>query len=90
MSLINWGDPDTYWLTVTNIALGAIVLICFAVAVGGVAHEFVSRFRKRRRIEAEIDRDMRLLDDHAFDIPGFGITMADGGEKLPPKKEGQK
>jgi hypothetical protein len=33
-------------------------------------------------VSAEIDRDMQMLnDDHAFHVPGLGITMADGGEK---------
>lgn len=84
MSLLNWNDPQTYWLNVTNLILGIIIAICMVVMVGGIADEFISRFRKRRRIEAEIDRDMRHLDDdHAFQVPGLGITMADGGEKLP-------
>lgn len=82
MSLLNWGDPETRWLTVTNLILGVVVVLCALIMVGGVVHEIVSRFRKRRRINAELDRDMRLLnDDHAFDVPGLGITMADGGEK---------
>lgn len=53
--------------------------------LGGIAHEFISRARKRRRIDAELDRDMRLFnDDHAFDSPTLGITMADGGEQHKP------
>jgi hypothetical protein len=56
-----------------------------AVMLGGIAHEFISRARKRRRIDAELDRDMRLFnDDHAFDSPTLGITMADGGEQHKP------
>jgi len=85
VSLLNWSDPDSTWLNITNIALGVVVLVCVAVMLGGVAHEFISRLRQRRRIEAELDRDMRLLnDDHAFDSPSLGITMADGGEKRKP------
>ena len=85
MSLLNWSDPDTTWLNLTNIVLGAVIALCALVMVGGVVHEFISRLRKRRRIEAELDRDMRLLnDDHAFDSPTLGITMADGGEKRKP------
>lgn len=85
MSLLNWSDPDTTWLNITNLALGVIVVVCAIVMLGGIAHEFISRARKRRRIDAELDRDMRLLnDDHAFDSPHLGITMADGGEKRKP------
>jgi len=85
VSLLNWSDPDSTWLNITNIFLGIAVVFCVAVMLGGVAHEFISRARKRRRIDAELDRDMRLLnDDHAFDSPHLGITMADGGEKHNP------
>ena len=73
---------ETYWLTVTNVILGGVVAVCVVIMVGGIAHEMIARLRKRRSIDAELDRDMRLLnDDHAFDVPGLGITMADGGEK---------
>jgi hypothetical protein len=85
VSLLNWSDPDSTWLNITNIVLGVVVALCAAVMLGGIAHEFISRARKRRRIDAELDRDMRLLnDDHAFDSPNLGITLADGGEKRKP------
>jgi len=85
VSLLSFSDPDSTWLTITNIILGAVVILCVAIMLGGIAHEFISRARKRRRIDAELDRDMRLLnDDHAFDSPNLGITMADGGEKHEP------
>lgn len=82
MSLLNWNDPETHWLIVTNVVLGVIVALCVLIMAGGIAQELIARVSKRRRINAELDRDMRLLnDDHAFDVPGLGITMADGGEK---------
>ncbi len=82
MSLLNFSDPDSTWLNITNIALGVVVLLCALIMLGGIAHEFISRARKRHLIDAELDRDMRLLnDDHAFGSPNLGITMADGGEK---------
>ena len=82
LSLLNWSDPDSAWLNITNLALGVVVVLCAAIMVVGIAYELIARARKRRRIEAELDRDMQLLnDEHAFDSPGLGITMADGGEK---------
>lgn len=85
MALLNWSDPETTWLNVTNILLGVVVALCLFIMLGGIAHELISRLRKRRSIAAELDRDMRLLnDDHAFTSPQLGITMADGGE---PHKE---
>ncbi len=80
---------DNYWLTATNLALGAIVLICAVVVAATVAREVAARWYKRAKISAELDRDMRQLakefDDHAFLDPTLGITMADGGEKIEPK-----
>jgi len=85
VSLLNSSDPDSTWLIITNIVLGVAVVLCAAVMLGGIAHEFISRARQHRRIDAELDRDMRLLDDdHAFDSPSLGITMADGGEQHKP------
>jgi hypothetical protein len=79
---LNWSDPDTTWLNITNLVLGVVVVLCAVIMLGGIAHEFISRARKRRRIDAELDRDMRMFnDDHAFDSRDLGITMADGGEK---------
>ena len=85
VSLLNWSDPDTVWLTITNIVLGAVAALCVVVMAGGIIHEAIARIRKRRRIEAEIDRDMQMFnDERAFHSPGLGITMADGGEKRKP------
>lgn len=82
MSLLNWNDPETHWLIVTNVVLGLVVVLCVVIMAGGIVYEIAARRRKRRRMEAEIDRDMRRLnDDHAFSVPALGITMADGGEK---------
>lgn len=79
-------DPSTYWLTITNIGLGVVVLIC-AIAVGiGILQEVAAKRRKRLEM-ARLDREVSDLvasygDGHAFDVPGLGITMADGGEQL--------
>jgi hypothetical protein len=77
-------DPQTWWLNATNLALGVVIAICVVVMLGGIVHELVARFLKRRRIEAEIDRDMQHLDDGVFRHPELGATMADGGEPLRP------
>jgi len=50
---------NTTGVTVTNIVLGAaVVLILMATAVAMV-EEWIARIRKRRAIEAEIKRDMK-------------------------------
>jgi hypothetical protein len=84
-------DPSTYWLTVTNIALGAVTLICL-VAVGvGIVQELAARASKRAALN-KLDKEVADLvasfnDGHAFDIPSLGVTMADGGEELRKKEE---
>jgi len=71
--MFNFNDPNTLWLNVTNIVLGIVTLIC-CVAVGwGVYQDVRARIKKRVPVR---------IDDHVFVIPGLGVTMADGGERL--------
>lgn len=72
-------DPETTWLTVTNIILGAVTLVCCGVVALGIAHEVLSRQRRAREAHAG---DALLFDDHALSHAKLGLTMADGGEKL--------
>jgi len=83
-------DPSTYWLTFTNIALGAVVLICSIAVAVGVVQEIVAA-RKRRAAASAIDRELAGLAEsfagnHAFNLPNLGVTMADGGEELRNKE----
>ena len=84
-------DPSTYWLTLTNIALGVVVLICFAAVGFGVLQELAARRKKRAALSA-FDRELADLGatyvgGHAFNVPGLGVTMADGGEDLKQKEK---
>jgi hypothetical protein len=84
-------DPSTYWLNVTNIALGLVTLIC-CIAVGiGIVQELAAKRRKSAslsRIDTEVaDLVASFADGHAFHIPSLGVTMADGGEELRKKEE---
>jgi hypothetical protein len=90
---LNWSDPETFWLNATNLALGAVVLICLFVVLTAIVRAFMKDAKERKHVSAELDRDMQRLatlgpkgyaDSHAFDVPGLGLTMADGGEKLDP------
>ena len=62
-------DPSTYWLTLTNAALGIVVLIC-CIAVGiGVLQEVAARRKKRAKL-SQLDREVADLvasfqDGHA-------------------------
>ena len=77
-------DPSTYWLTVTNVVLGIVTLICCVAVAVGVLQEVMAR-RKKAASLSNIDREVADLvssfdDGHAFPLPELGMTMADGGE----------
>jgi hypothetical protein len=63
---------DTFWLNFTNIALGLVTAICVIVVAAGVLRELGYRLSHSRR----------LADDHAFESPELGVTMADGGKRV--------
>jgi len=77
---LDLGDPKTLWLNITNIALGIATVGCFAVVGWGALTEAVTRLRVRWGLMSE-------PDDHAFAVPGLGLTMADGGKKVPPNDD---
>lgn len=64
--------PDTFWLNFVNIGLGLVTLLCVLVIAAGVAVELRARWARRRAV----------ADDHAFESPELGVTMADGGERV--------
>lgn len=72
--MLDWGDPETFWLNVTNVVLGLVTLVALAVMVGAVLVEVLERVRKRVASAVE--------DAHILPVPVLGTTMADGGEKL--------
>ncbi len=80
-------NPDTLWLNLTNAALGLVVLACLLAVALAVVKEIVAR----RRASAAIDREVRDLvasyetNPHLLDVPGLGLTMADGGEIRQPE-----
>lgn len=83
-------DPSTYWLTVTNAVLGVVVLVCCVAVLVGIVQELAAR-RKKAAALSQLDREVSDLvsayGGHAFQVPGLGVTMADGGEELGDKKE---
>lgn len=84
-------DPSTYWLTITNIALGLAVVICILAVGVGVIQELGARAKKRASL-ARLDSEVAALvasynDGHAFQSPSLGLTMADGGEETGEKEE---
>jgi hypothetical protein len=76
-----------FWLNLTNIGLGVVVLLALLAVGYGVVWEFALR-RKRARGDVKMDAELGTAahDDfaHALHIPELGLTMADGGEPLKP------
>ena len=84
-------DPSTLWLTITNAALGVVVLICCVAVAIGVYQELAAK-RKKVTAMSNLDREVSGLvasyqDGHTFHLPQLGVTMADGGEQLGKKEE---
>lgn len=67
-----WLLSETFWLDLTNIALGVVTLACVGVVGFGVVQELLPRLRNRFAGE----------DDHALLTPDLGLTMADGGRRV--------
>jgi hypothetical protein len=78
--MFNWitRDPDTMWLTITNIVLGLCVLVAVAVAGIAIGRDVMAKIRERAR-----NRELFVYDAHSMMLPDLGLTMADGGEPLP-------
>ena len=84
-------DPSTLWLTITNIVLGVVVLICCGAVAIGVFQEIAAK-RKKATAMSQLDREVNDLvasfqGGHTFHLPSLGVTMADGGEELGKKEE---
>lgn len=75
--MVDWSDPQTFWLNVMNAALGVVCLVCMALFLGGVVQEIAAWMRRRSEKAVQ-------AHDHAFAVPGLGLTMADGGEPIEP------
>ena len=69
----NTSDPGMLWLSIVNLTLGLVCLVCVAVIGYGIVLEVAARFRMRVPLAGR-------LDSHSFHVPELGYTMADGGE----------
>lgn len=74
-SAVDMNDPQTFWLNVTNIFLGAVCVACVLMLFSGVFAELWARVRHRAHA------GVAALDDHTFTVAELGTTMADGGKR---------
>jgi hypothetical protein len=73
-----------------NIALSLLTLLCCAAVAFGVVQELTAKRKKASalsKLDTEVADLVAAYDGHAFNVPGLGITMADGGEELRKKEE---
>jgi hypothetical protein len=54
-------DPRTFWLVVTNLALGAAIVLLIAGLVTGILCDFIAGLRRRHSLSNELDRDMHRM-----------------------------
>jgi hypothetical protein len=71
-----WDDPTTWWLNLTNVGLGLMCLGPIVIVLGAVFQDSVTSLARR------IQRRRLQADTHAFEVPGLGLTMADGGKPI--------
>jgi len=75
------------WLNMTNIALGVVVFLGVLLVASALGWGFVGRHKKSHKL-ANLDEELTvMLHDGRF-VPGLGITMADGGERIKPLPKG--
>ena len=85
------GENWTFWLNMTNFALGIITLLALVLVFCSVGWDLLVRNVHRvRGVDSldlnSLDGELRamLRGSHSMYEPGLGLTMADGGEKIDP------
>lgn len=80
-------DDWVFWLNLTNIALGLVVVLAVLVTAYGLVWEVVSRLKKHRSVTS-LDEELKAMVQgefaHGLPVQGLGMTMADGGEPAKP------
>ena len=100
------GENWTFWFNMTNFALGIITLLAVLVVFAAVGWDlmvlWLHKVRKTDSVNIatininKINSDLLAIwraDPHSLSVPGLGLTMADGGEKVEPsesKSSGEK
>ncbi len=88
---VDWNDPQTLWLNVTNFALGIATLAALGAFTYGLLGDLVT-LRKRSKVTDKLGDDLRQFAGagtgaHLMPVQGLGLTMADGGEPVRPAED---
>jgi hypothetical protein len=79
------GENDwTFWLNVTNAALGLVVLGAILIVCFAMFREFLRAKAPQPQTASGIDQELAAMmreESHRMLVPELGLTMADGGEK---------
>ena len=81
------GENWEFWLNMTNFALGLITFAAVLVVAGAVGWELFERKARRTQPVETRDAEAKAILKSASDaqfVPGLGLTMADGGERIQP------
>ncbi len=85
------GENWTFWLNMTNFALGIITLVALVLVFAAVCWDMLVRkvhtAKEHDKLDLNaLDGELRamLQGSHSMYEPGLGLTMADGGEKIEP------
>ena len=94
------GENWTFCLIMTNFALGIVTLLAVVVVAGAVSWDLFFMWLRKVRTGDAVDINgvnmQRLMaevragwetDAHSLSVPGLGLTMADGGEKIDPSEK---
>lgn len=82
------GQDWTFWLNVTNYVLGAVTGLALLIVLGAVGWELIEK-KARKATEMDLDAELQTIfhvGPHSLSVPGLGLTMADGGERIEPSK----
>ena len=70
----------------TNIALGVVVFLAVLLVASALVWEIAGRYKKARNV-ANLDEELDAMLHDGRLVPGLGVTMADGGERIKPLPE---
>jgi hypothetical protein len=76
-------DDWVFWLNLTNIVLGAVVVVAVLIVAYAVVWELLSRHKKSLEMTKQ-DEELAALLQYGRSVPGLGLTMADGGDPIKP------